>query len=429
MTLQQLGPVTALVIGDPHFKISNVRETDAMVEAIISVAQRLQPDIIIDLGDTLDRHESIHVSPLTRAVKFLARLKEIAPTYLLIGNHDLKNNRQFLSDEHPFTALKYWGPNMTVVDAPVQTVIKGQTFTFVPYVPPGRYEEALNQLTGWMNSSAIFGHQELFGAQMGAIISTEGDIWPLTRPYTILGHIHDYHELQPNAIYVGTPIQHAFGDRHDKTVSFFTFNSATDRSHERIDLGLVRKFIVRLNCGEVSTYIPRANSELKIIISGTSGEIKAIMKHPNIDIWKRAGYKITYKDIPLNSPVNNSIDQIFGTDGPVISKAPRRYRSVLYDTVKSQQRMVPIYTGICGAVQITDGRLTLNIKQLEPINNESVKVLVPKVETTPSQKPNIKLEIAPQRVRPKMEIIKESGFVPPTNEPIPLTTIRLLPKS
>jgi hypothetical protein len=360
--------VTILTIGDPHFKLANVRETDAMTEAILQQARLKQPDIIVVLGDTLDRHESIHVSPLTRAVKFLSQLIEIAPTYLLIGNHDLKNNRQFLSEEHPFYALKFWGPRMTVVDTTKLVQIKDQTFVFVPYVPPGRFIEALEMVSGWQDATCIFAHQEFKGAQMGAIISVEGDEWPLTYPYVVTGHIHDYQEPQTNILYTGTPIQHAFGDRHDKTISLLTFRSSNDRDHERIDLGLPRKQIVRITCAEVSTYTPQTNYELKIIIRGTSGEIKAVMKHPNIDLWKRAGYRIVYKDIP--------VDKIESEDKPVIAQAPPRFSIVLYNSLVDNPRLGDLYDRIFGkrcevSLMLIDksltnsaSGLTLNVKPI-----------------------------------------------------------------
>lgn len=388
--------VTALVIGDPHFKVSNVRETDAMVEAIIRTANERQPDIIIVLGDVLDRHEIIHVSPLTRATKFLGRLMNIAPTYVLIGNHDLKNNRQFLSDEHPFSALKFWGENMIIVDTTTMVTIKGQTFVFVPYVPPGRFEEALNRCPGWDKATCIFGHQEFRGAQMGAIISIEGDVWPLTNPYVVTGHIHDYQEPQVNILYTGTPIQHAFGDRHDKTISYFTYHSPIsprggsgckpmDREHERIDLGLPRKHIVRLTCAEVSTYIPQANCELKIVIRGTSGEIKALMKHPNIEMWKRAGYKIAYKDIPLDKADGPTTTDNHDEHKPVISKAPLRFSIVLYNSVSNNQRLGPLYNRIFGSVRFQQG-LTLRIDNVvdstKQLNISDVQQETPK-HTTP----------------------------------------------
>lgn len=410
MAMEPAEPVIATVIGDPHFKVSNVRETDAMCEAIVSRLQAHPPHIIVVLGDILDRHEVIHVSPLTRAVKFLARLMEIAPTYVLIGNHDLKNNRQFLSDEHPFTALKYWGPRMTVVDTTTMVTIRGQLFVFVPYVPPGRFEEALNKCPGWITATCVFGHQEIEGAQMGAIVSTEGDVWPLTHPFTVLGHIHDFHELQPNVIYVGTPIQHAFGDRHDKTISQFTYYSPKSRDHERIDLGLPRKHIVRLSCAEVSTYVPQTNCELKIIISGTSGEIKAIMKHPNIDIWKRASYKIVYKDLPL--------DRLAQPDEPIthplVSKAPLRFSTVLYHTISTRPRLGQLFNRIFGGIQMNQGEgLTLRIQPLEKpavsLDAPVLKVPIPSAvnQSTNPIKETVTLRIQPVIPIPKQLIITE----------------------
>lgn len=398
--------VTMLAIGDPHFKVSNVRETDLMVEAIYRKAREYNPDIIIVLGDVLDRHETIHVSPLTRAIKFLGALMQIAPVYVLIGNHDLKNNRQFLSDEHPFTALKYWGHRMTVVDTTTVTIIKGQKFVFVPYVPPGRFEEALNVCPGWQDATCIFGHQEFYGCQMGAIISEEGDVWPLTHPYVVTGHIHDYQEPQVNILYTGTPIQHAFGDRHDKTISLFTYHSPQVRDHNRIDLGLPRKHIVKITCAEVSTYVPQPNCELKIAIRGTSGEIKAIMKHPNIDIWKKAGYKIVYKDLPLDK-----VDMPFDDNNPVISKAPLRFSTVLYNTISNNPRLGALYNKIFGGVRVeTSGlnlKVELNIIQ-QPMNPVTATIpvamtmILPKnLSQTPiTQPPMTMLTLGPQSKAP-----------------------------
>lgn len=435
--------VTALVIGDPHFKVSNVKETDAMAEAIISTALEKHPDIIVVMGDVLDRHEVIHVSPLTRAIKFLARLKDIAPTYVLIGNHDLKNNRQFLSDEHPFTALKYWGPNITVVDTTTTAIIKGQIFTFVPYVPPGRFKEALNFFNqSWLKSTAIFAHQEIRGAKMGAIVSTEGDEWSLTDPYLIVGHVHDFDELQPNVLYVGTPIQHAFGDRHDKTVSFFTFHSSIQRDHDRIDLGLPRKLIVRLTCGEVSTYLPQTNVELKIIISGTSGEIKAIMKHPNIEVWKRAGYRIVYKDIPLTGIVE--------TQRPIVAKAPPRFSNVLYNAVSAYPRIMALYNRTFGNVKIAttfggidnvntrtafgglnnvkptiDGKLVLNINSINIANKNTLQVKIPTVESNfdPLIEQDKITKVDQQQSFPNTNI-KIDPSTPMINKTIPLEPVK-----
>lgn len=329
---------SALIIGDPHFKIDNVIRTDMMVEALKRVVIEKKPTFIVVLGDILDRHETIHVSPLTRSVKFLSEMSELAPTFALIGNHDLKNNRQFLSDEHPFTAVKKWS-NITIADKTLTTLINGQRFTFVPYVPPGRFEEALNTVDNWRESSCIFAHQEFNGCKMGAIISVEGDKWPVDYPYVVTGHIHDYQELQSNILYTGTPIQHAFGDGTDKSVMFITFNSSSERNCERIDLQVLRKKIVHITCSEIASLTLPTNCELKIVITGTSGEIKAAMKNPIISEWKKTGIKIVYKDIP--------IDKELGIV-PTASTAPLRFTEVLFQSINENPALRKQYNKIFG---------------------------------------------------------------------------------
>ena len=325
-----------IVIGDPHFKVNNVKETDEMVSAILEVCNDHKPDFIVVLGDVLDRHETIHVSPLVRATDFLRKLKEISHTYVLIGNHDLKNNRQFLSNEHPFSPLLEWS-NLTVVDTTTSNIIKGKKFVFVPYVPPGRFVEALDKIENWKEAQCIFAHQEFKGAKMGAIVSEEGDEWPLEYPQVVSGHIHDYQELQQNVLYTGTPIQHTYGDRHDKTISLFTFCEQTQ--HKRIPLKVQKKLIVKLSCQEVSDYKPQTNYDLKIIITGTSAEIRAIMKHPNVESWKKLGHKIAYKDVPVE---RESIQ--------VTPLKPLKFSTTLYNAVSGNEKLETIYKKLFGVV-------------------------------------------------------------------------------
>jgi Marseillevirus putative DNA repair exonuclease len=340
--------VRLLVIGDPHFKIKNARETDMMTKSILDVIDKnVELDGVVLLGDILDRYESIHVSPLCRAVSLISEIVfRKLKVYLLIGNHDLKNNKQFCSDEHPFTAIKNW-ENVVVVDTTVIQSIKDQIFTFVPYVPPGRFEEALNmgdaktQGVSWMNSSAIFAHQEFKGCKMGAIVSEAGDKWPITHPYVISGHIHDFQEPQQNIIYTGTPIQHSFGDTHNKSIFIFTFTNKESREYKKIDLGLPKKQIVRIDCKDVNGYLPRSNCELKITISGTSGELRGIMKHPNVELWKREGHKVTYKDIPLESNNSDTLENYKN----YIHKS---YSQILYESLNQRPELSELYVKIFG---------------------------------------------------------------------------------
>lgn len=295
--------IKILAIGDPHFKVSNVKDTAALHTESLTKVSRESPDFVVVLGDTLDRFENIHSSPLSRAVAWLSDLQKLTKVFLLLGNHDLKNNKQFCSEEHPFTALKNW-PNLTVVDKPISTTIKGKIFSFVPYVEPGRFIEALDLLGDvWKSSTCIFGHQEFYGCHMGAMHSTDGDKWSVTLPMVITGHIHDYQILQDNIVYTGTPLQHGYGDRSDKTITLLDIAEDGTIKHSRVYLNIPRKLIIHLHCSQVSTYEIKDSGDLKFVITGTAGEIKAIMKLPQISTWKELGYKVVFKNTPIN-PVN-----------------------------------------------------------------------------------------------------------------------------
>lgn len=330
--------VKALIIGDPHFKVSNRRETDIMVKDILDEAKKHQPHFIVVLGDVLDRHEIIHVNPLTRAISFLQALTRYAPTYVLIGNHDLKNNQEFLSEEHPFTALKSW-KDITIVDRPISRIIQDQSFVFVPYVPPGQFLQALEHLplsdvTHWTKARCIFAHQEFRGCHMGAIISSEGDVWNPEWPLVISGHIHDYQQLQRNLLYPGTPIQHTYSDRQDKGITLCHFPPNTDDYQStRLTLTVPLKHIVRLSYTQL-THPPTIRGEAKIIISGTSNEIKGLQSHPTIDAWKRDGHKIVFKTLASANVSTASLAQV------------RPYREELLSALQEQPTLLSLYREI-----------------------------------------------------------------------------------
>ncbi len=298
--------ISCLCIGDLHHKVNNIPATTKMNLAILQVAKDKKPDFIVVLGDSLDRFETIHSIPLRQTIQFFRDLSQIAPLYIIIGNHDKINNSDFLTDIHPFTSLHYW-PNTYVIDKVLVQTINNHKFVFCPYVYPGRFKEALqtenidpliSQIT------AIFAHQEFLGAKMGAICSTVGDPWDPSYPLVISGHIHNYDRLQSNIIYTGTPIQHAFGDSTDKTISFFIFNN--EFTEERIDLHLPKKKIIYMNVEEADKLIPdnfndALDNEIKIVIKGDDILNRNFDKSLLAAELRKRHVILSYKSIPNES--------------------------------------------------------------------------------------------------------------------------------
>lgn len=284
----------ALIIGDPHFKTDNVQETSLLEKECISICKKYKPDFAVILGDILDRHETIHVTPLCRAVEFLKNLKNLCKLYVLIGNHDLKNNKQYMSTEHPFCSLKHWGDNIIIVDKPIMDTINNNKFVFCPYIPPGRFNEAIKTVEDWKTAICIFAHQEFKGCNMSGIVSSTGDIWNINDPHVVSGHIHTYQKPQKNILYPGTPFQHNFNDTEDKAISMLFFDSKNEYTEERIPLNIPKKITINVSYNKLSDVIIPENNKVKIIINASPSEIAVSNKNYFVTTWRKQGIKILF---------------------------------------------------------------------------------------------------------------------------------------
>jgi len=294
--------IKILTIGDPHFKVKSLDEMQLFVEKITELAQKEKPDLIVVLGDVLDTHEQVNIYALTASDRFHQKLSKIAPLAIIVGNHDRVDNQDFLSEYHAFNSYKQHS-NITVADTTTEITIKNHRFILVPYVYPGRFEEALTKIDNPYDCSAIFAHQEFYGAQMGAIKSEIGDKWDLNKPLIISGHVHDYQEVQKNIIYTGTPLQHTFGNEKPKTVSLFTFEG-NDYIQKRISLGLPKKRKITIKCDEVLEWRVPENTKVKLMIEGTAEEIKSIKKLKKIQKLKIEGITIAYNVLRERSKID-----------------------------------------------------------------------------------------------------------------------------
>lgn len=288
--------ITFLAIGDPHYKTHNFNDTNTMESQIYVILNSKLFDFIVVLGDVLDRHENIHINPLNRAVKFLLKLSEYAPTYVLIGNHDRPNNNDFLSDFSPFIGLK-GHKNLYIVDKVLHDNIHGKDFIFVPYVPPGRFIEALQTIDfEYQNADIIFAHQEFRGAKSSSHVSEHGDVWSETYPNVISGHYHDYHRIQENLIYVGTPFQHSFGENTDKSISIFKYD--TELHEERIRLDMPKKITFKCTLDEFNKLnVEDINSNVKIIVSCHDFEIETLKNNNIYKHLSRKGIRIEIRKV------------------------------------------------------------------------------------------------------------------------------------
>lgn len=295
-----------VVIGDLHIKNDNYSETMELGNRLISIVGEIRPDLIVILGDTLHSFDIAHVVPHKTSVMLCRELKRIAKVCFLIGNHDLPSPTSYLTDDHFFTAMYEW-TDFIVVDRCCRVFeINSHKFAAVPYIPEGRFEDALFTNTDYVEEeiTAIFAHQQFVGCKMDTIISKTGDSWGEDKPLVISGHIHEYQRMGKNIVYVGTPRQSSFRDSIDKTISLFTFSEDKTWNETRIPIGLPIKVKITISAYEVPTWIPPEGHKIKLVIRGTPSEIATAREHSNIQHWKNIGISIIYSDIiEIMSPV------------------------------------------------------------------------------------------------------------------------------
>lgn len=254
-------------------------------------------------GDLLDTHEQVHIIPLNRAYGMIDELRKRVPVYVLVGNHDAINNQIFLEDTHWMNGLKNW-ENVTIVDRVTPLIVSKHTFLFVPYVPNGRFVEALNTLqqVDWKTADCIFAHQEFKGCKMGAIISETGDEWDKKNPFVVSGHIHSKQIPQENIYYSGSSIQHAFGESEDNTIALFAFENHT-RTLVEIPSQVVNKKIVRKRIDEIDSFVlPKDKEIVKLTLTGTVNEFKTFKKGEKYRKLTEQGIKISFKGIIESVP-------------------------------------------------------------------------------------------------------------------------------
>lgn len=280
--------IKVLFIGDPHFKISNFEEVDLFIEKIVDLIKITPMDICLVAGDILHTHERVNSMVLNKALHFIELISSLIKTYILVGNHDMYNNKQFLTDGHWMNCMKNWR-NVVIVDKVVVEVINQCKIVFVPYVQNGMFEKALETCGNeWVDACCIFAHQEFYGCKMGAIVSEDGDKWDVGYPEVISGHIHDLQRPQSNIYYPGSSLQQSYSDYVKNIVVLLTIQTGEKNAiSDEIDLEMCKKRIVYIKCDEFLRYdfgeLLNSKDKIKITLHGMVEEYRELR---NTSVYK-----------------------------------------------------------------------------------------------------------------------------------------------
>jgi DNA repair exonuclease SbcCD nuclease subunit len=302
-----------LCIGDIHIQTSNTIDIKIFTDKLYDYIKKNDEiiDIIVLMGDILHTHERLHTIPFNIANVMIEQLSTMKPLYILVGNHDYINNSQFLTTNHWMNCFKI-RKNVHIVDNVMVCNHNNLNVIMCPYVPDGRFVEALNTLKStfdWTKAECILAHQLLDGAKMGAIVAENVEKWEDTYPYLISGHIHDKQKVKNNLYYTGSSMQHAFGESHDKTISLVKID--TSINIEEIDLDLPKKQILYYDIENIDPSINKQNEQTinkilnildtpnthyKITITGNFEQFKMFKKNPLFLKLQKNETKVVFKN-------------------------------------------------------------------------------------------------------------------------------------
>lgn len=293
------------MIGDIHIKINNERETNILMLDIIDIISNNDIAFVVIMGDTLDNHGKIDMECLCRASDLFDTIITTGKhLFVLIGNHDRKNNRDFMSNRHPFRG---WDnqPGITIVNRPFvydfpisnlgfdsNHVMK---FCFVPFVPNGMYMEALKVANVNIDEiTTFFSHQEFENCRMNKLSNSKCDVWKIEYPLNISGHDHIFLAVQENLHYLDTPFQTTYTDSPDKGVYLLDLKSAikivdgqvieTEKGFQitKKELNIPQKAVWKVHYKDLATIVIDPNIKIRLDIYGPTALVREIMNRPDM---------------------------------------------------------------------------------------------------------------------------------------------------
>lgn len=337
-----------MLIGDIHFQSQAYEQGEEFIQKCLVKLEQYKPKMVVLLGDILDTFGDSKEAPFNQCYNFISKIVSkdwCIALFIMIGNHDLINQTQFLSDKHFFNPYKKW-PKVVVVDIPIHLTYKGETtkdrnIVMCPYVYHGRFKEALDcantyytlsEYTGlvflsekhskvdYSNVHLVMCHQEFKGVTYGNVISTQGDVLTknLKNIQIVTGHIHEKF-IMGNIRGIGSARQVSFGEPANKSIVSLSFSDeyydeekekyidADINNFKEIDLGL--KVYKELH---YSFEVER--SDLPIIkdfdfAACQSAHIKVLL-HSTPEQTKIFRHSLQYKKLTSNSVKVNFINDV-----------------------------------------------------------------------------------------------------------------------
>jgi len=211
-----------LFIGDPHLKISRFDLALKFLKWINELAAELQPDLIVNLGDTFDTHAVVRSEIMK---EFVDHVKSVMPHakngyYYVLGNHDM-----YKPKDNKYHALQ----GMEDIEG-FMVIDKYKEDRGISYVP---YQADMSKFP-LKTESICVAHQAFVGADFNGWRPKEGvvDADSVSADIIISGHIHNKQSFG-KVVYPGTPYSQSLKDLDQmKGVMLFDTDTFAQKFYE-----------------------------------------------------------------------------------------------------------------------------------------------------------------------------------------------------
>jgi DNA repair exonuclease SbcCD nuclease subunit len=293
-------------ISDSHFQKKRLDECVKCFQYIIEKTKKIEPDFIFHAGDLFDKNTLINSSEYYAAVENMIELAEIAPVYIIRGNHDPVGSLDIFSELETYFSI-------TVIDSIDVVEENGYALLTIPYINPSligsgenigsihvtgaeSIREKINDFVKYKTDKLkfILAHISVMNSQFanseriqeGEIILSVDDFDHEELNAVFLGHIHRSHQ----DIFKDKPIRYAgahYRTRYDEilTPGFYVWEFAVRKPQiDFIEIPARNMFQVNLDEESTKKMLSKPefdfpeNCDVKLVLEIPQGMNKVVDK-------------------------------------------------------------------------------------------------------------------------------------------------------
>lgn len=327
----------AVLISDVHYSLPALKLADAAVRMAIETANSLNVPLIV-AGDLHDTKANLRGECVNAMVKTFQLMR--CTTYIIIGNHDLINEK---AKDH---SLNFLEPYVYLVSAPTPFELKNHVM-LLPYFADK--EEAKKALKKYgPNYKTLIMHQGIEGSNSGDYIQDKSAVTyeDAAGCRVVSGHYHTRQTIQlPDGgqwDYIGNPYTLNFAEANDPPKGYQVLFD--DGSLQFVPTDLRKHVVIETQVDDLIA-IPYTHSPgdlLKFKLSGTKEELLSITKQQiadNYDIKEAFKLELITTDAPVATLQAKGLTQAETLDSLIDSMADT--------SVERKERLKGLWKDLC----------------------------------------------------------------------------------